>query len=539
MKNHHWHAILLFTAAAGAAAGCALAGGYDNGATESGAGGEGGVGVGGGTNSGTTGAGGSVPLAEDTNNQENTDGGGGGALPADGGAGGSGAGGGGGGGLATLCADGGTPRTFYMSADDSSSMGSPTVAREYLRAGQPPPPALIRTYEFLNYYHVRYPLPADDKLGVHVHFANSTSGSYRLQVGVQAFEGPRPPMSLTFVVDTSGSLLGEGILRERAAIRAISGQLVQGDIVNFVTWSNEDADLLEGYPVAGPDDPTLAAVADALAPGGGSDLHAGLVQGYSLAKSTYGDKRLNRVVLISDGGANLGVVDRDLIAAEAEKGDKVGIHLVGIGVGPALGYSDVLMNAVTDAGRGSYVYLDSVEEADAILGQRFREVMDLAARNVEIAVTIPSYFDIQTSSGEGYSQDKSAIKPQHIAPADSMVLNQVLTLFPETALCDLDPIKVKVSWFDPFLYTSSGQNFTTWEQSIASVTGEPWQLLKAEAIFAYARALQSQKKSDFDVAKAALEKAKKQPELEQDAAPGGELHEIEDLIGLFPVKEMK
>ena len=215
------------------------------------------------------------------------------------------------------------------------------------------------------------------------------------------------------------------------------------------------------------------------------------------------------------------------------------IHLVGIGLGPAIGYSDTLMNEVTDAGRGSYVYLDSVEEAEEVLGKRFEEVIDLAARNVQIEATIPTYFHIETFSGEGVSQDMSAIDPQHIAPGDAMVLNQVLTLLPDKALCAGDTVKVNVTWNDPLLHASSGENFTLWEGTLSSATGEPWQLLKAEAIFAYARALQTQQKVDFDAAKAAIDKAKAFPQPELVDVNHAELDEIATLLESFPKDEMK
>lgn len=499
------------------------AGGKTEGSTGAGTGGSGAGNLveepgGGGRSSGSAGTGGGGPA-----------GGGGGAGGAGGGDGGAG-----GGPPPLICSDPGVARKFYMSADDSSSMGSATVAREYLRAGEAPPPALIRTYELLNYYRVRFPLPKNDKLGVHVAFAPRDDGSYRFQVAVQAFEVIRPPLSVTFVVDTSGSLVGEGIARERAAIKAIAGRLRQGDRVNLVTWANEESELLKEYEVSGPDDPTLPLLAEKIAPSGGSDLHAGLTHGYALAKLTYGEKRLNRLVLISDGGANLGILDRDLIAQQAEDGDAAGIHLVGVGLGPALGYSDTLMNAVTDAGRGSYVYLDSAGEAEAVLGERFEEVMDIAARNVEIAVTMPSYFDIATSSGEGISLDKSAIDPQTIAPGDSMVLDQVLTLLPEGKLCTKDQVVVDLTWNDPLLPISEGANFTSWSGTLDSVTGEPWQLLKAEAIFAYGRALQSRSTADFTLAEKAIAKAKAHPDLAAEDPYSAELDEIQELLAKFP-----
>jgi len=447
---------------------------------------------------------------------------------------------GGTGGNGPQCADAGVPQVLYMSSDDSSSMGSPAIAREYLSLKMLPPKELIRTWEFLNYYRVRYPLPDDDALAVHAHFAPGNEGEYRLQIGVQAFQPKRPTMALTFVLDTSGSLVGEGIAREREAVRAIAAQLTTGDHVNFVTWANGGEVILQDHVISGPNDPALLAATNDLAPGGGSDLHAGLTRGYELAELTVADNRLSRVVLMSDGGANIGVIDKDAIALQAKHGDDQGIYLVGVGLGPALAYSDDLMNTVTDAGRGAYVYLDRVGQGDdkgeaaELLGDRFDEVMDVAARSVQVQVTLPSYFTFKEFNGEGKSSEQTKVPPQHLAPGDSMIFDQVLTVASGDTLCMEDSIHVNVTWQNPLIHLDEGSGTgTTWEAQLKDIEGETWQLLKTEAIVRYAGFLASPSKPNYDRATAALDKALTNPAVTDDPY-WTELDEIEKLLLAIP-----
>ncbi len=546
MRRARWLPIVLFATTAGVIAACSSAGELDPGIGGSGGGFSANGGAGAGSN-GTAGGGNGTDVSEDTSKTESvgagTGGGGGGPTtgtttttttsPGAGGGGGEGAG-------TADCGDTGEPKVFYMSSDDSSSMGSPALAREFLTAGLAPPPALIRPYEFLNYYRIRYDLPTDGLLDVAVSYAPvpDDASLYRFQVGVQAFAVTRPPMALTFVVDASSSLIGEGIVRERKAIEAIASKLQDGDLVSFVTWASEDAVVLDSHEVKGPNDPALLAAAKDLVPGGGSDLHSGLQHGYELAKGTHSDKVLSRVVLISDGGANLGVVDRDLIAAEAKNGDDLGIYLIGIGVGPAQGYSDTLMNTVTDAGRGSYVYLDSEAEATAVLADRFDEVMDVAARAVEVKLTLPSYFSIKTTSAEDVSTVKTEVQPQHLAPGDSMVFFQILSHDSAQPVCANDDIQVQVTWEAPALHPatlSGGKTFDTWSMPIGLLEGVTPQMLKGEAVVAYARALSTQRKVDFTKAQAAVDAAQADAALTED----GELTSIEGLLAKFPESEKK
>ncbi len=426
---------------------------------------------------------------------------------------------------------------FYLSADDSNSMASPVIARERLLAGEAPDPARIRTYEFLNYYNVLYDLadPQQPDLGVFADMVelgpspHTGLPTFRLQLGVQAFQVPRVPLVLTFVVDSSGSLVGPGIERERAALLAITHQLELGDIVNIVHWANEESVLLQAYHATGTeaDDEAIAGAVNKLAPGGGSDLHAGLVKGYELANLHFDGAKLNRVVLLSDGGANLGELDRTVIAGAAAQANDEGIYLVGIGVGPAKGYSDTLMDLVTEEGRGAYVYLDSPDEAEAVFTERFDEIMNVAARDVQIELRLPEYIQIEKFYGQEYAGTPENIEPQNLAPGDSMVLNQVIYLAQPSVACGLDTMTVKVTWKTPGSHDDREASLPP--VSLLDLLGKApsSQMAKANAIIAYAEALKTDDAAELASALAVVEEAQ---ELTGDA----DLAAIADLLGKHP-----
>ncbi len=426
---------------------------------------------------------------------------------------------------------------YYMSADDSNSMASPAIARELLHAGLAPNPTQIRTYEFLNYYNAIYDIPAmGDGLGVHVDLQQlpgsptEKSRRYRLQVGVQAFHVPRVPLVITYVVDTSGSLVGTGLARERQALLAIGNHLKEGDIVNVVTWSTKNNVLLEGYVATGKaeDQSALAEAVTGLLPGGGSDLHGGLTKAYELAQTHFDVTKLNRVVLLSDGGANLGVLDRDAIAAAAQQAQEEGIYLVGFGVGPAKAYSDTLMDLVTDAGRGAYVYLDSPEEATKVIDERFDEIMNVAARNVRVEVDLPPYLDIEHFYAEKYSEDSTEVEPQNLAPGDSMILNQTLFATDVNAMCGQDVINVKVVWETPIEHQTLVAEPIPVDLTTLLNTPMSPQMRKANAVIAYAEALKTNKPEDLGAALVTVQEAAKAAPEDKD------LEAIASLIELHP-----
>lgn len=421
------------------------------------------------------------------------------------------------------------PVVLYLSADDSNSMASPVFAREMIMGGAIPEPNRIRTYEFLNYYRIAYPAAPPGQLSIIPQMQNTAvTGELSFQIGVRSFDAPKPrrAMTITFVLDTSGSMGGPAIERERAAAKAITASLASGDIVNMVTWNTQNNVILSGHTVAGPNDATVLNAINALEADGGTDLHSGLVAGYKLAQDNYGPQRMNRLILISDGGANVGITDADFIGKNSEDADKEGIYLVGIGAGPASGYNDALMDVVTDKGRGAYIYLDEPAEAERMFVDRFDETMEVAARSVQVEVTLPWYFRIEKFYGEEYSENAQEIEPQHLAPSDAMIFNQIVKACDPAVIKDADPITVKATWKTPLTYMLQETLVTMTVSEL--LAGGKDQLKKGEAIVAYAEALKTP--NDPEAAQKALA-------IINAANPGKtdpELNEIAKLLEMHP-----
>ena len=415
---------------------------------------------------------------------------------------------------------------LYLSPDDSNSMSSPVQIRERVLiddassiSGVP-----VRVWELMNYYTFPYPPAEDGQLALHAAMVpvEGETSTWALQLAVSSevmTPEERPAMNVTLVLDTSGSMEGEPIELLKATSRVIASQLQQGDTVSVCEWDTENVWTLGGYAVSGPNDPMLLDVIDVVAAGGGTDLNGGLVSGYQLAQQVFDIEKVNRLVLISDGGANAGVTEIELIAQNAMYGGSDGIYLVGVGVGDEGSYNDDLMNDVTDAGKGASIFIPSNDEAWKVFGDDFENTMAIAGRDVQVELTMPPGFEIVKFSGEEFSENPDEVEPQHIAPNDAMVFHQqVQTCAPEL-VDDTAEITVTASWEDPWTFESK-QVTQTWTWAELSA-GDQGLLLKGAATLAYAEALHAYRKAvTGDDKQLALVPAIEAVAAAQEALPG-------------------
>lgn len=384
------------------------------------------------------------------------------------------------------------PEELYVSADDSNSQSSATLVRGRIQGGDYVQAYLLRMWEFLNYYEFDYEEPAGGKairVTPQLRPYDASEGIYALQIGVQGkhVDAVRRQLNVTFCVDTSGSMAGTPLSLAQESMRAIAAHLRAGDRVSMVSWSTVQNVPLDSVIVAGPDDPAVLAAIGALAADGSTDLQSGLIAAYALANENFIEGAMNRVVLLSDGGANVGITDADLIAEEAAGGEAEAVYLVGVGVGTPSTYNDTLMDTVTDLGKGAAVFVDSVEEAHRAFEDRFLANLEMIAHDVQIRLTLPPGFAMYEFLGEEYSEDPDEVEPQNLGPNDAMVVQQLIKTDEPDDVGALDELGVKVTWTDAFTGLADEEEGVWTLQAL--VDAEADELRKGDAIVVFVQTL--------------------------------------------------
>lgn len=277
--------------------------------------------------------------------------------------------------------------TFALDVDT----GSWGVVRRYLDGGDRPPAEAVRVEEIVNALDYGDPPPAEGDFALHAEGAPTPFGGgerYRLlRFAIQAREvdvADRKPAALTFVVDVSGSMAQENRLGlVQAALGLLLDELRPDDRVALVTYGSQARVVVR--PTA--DKEALRTAIDALRPEGSTNAEEGLVFGYRVASSALRPGAINRVVLASDGVANVGRTGPDSILATVRAEAARGIELTTLGFGMG-NYNDVLMERLADDGDGRYAYIDTLEEARRVLVEELTGTLQTVAEEARAQVEI-------------------------------------------------------------------------------------------------------------------------------------------------------
>ena len=280
--------------------------------------------------------------------------------------------------------------TFAVDVDT----GSYPIVRRYLADDVLPPVAAVRPEEVLNYFGAAYDYdpPLLGTFAVHVDGAPSPYGrrEHVLRVGVkgrEVRERRRDPLSLTLVIDVSGSMEEGGRLElVKEGLRGLVDRLGDGDDLAIVSYST-NARVVLRRTAMGDEEGRWAAqdAIDGLRPSNSTNAEAGLTLGYDLADAGWREGAVNKVVLASDGVANVGATGPGSILARIGDYVRRDITLTAIGVGMGT-YNDALLEQLADRGDGSYHYIDDHAEMRRVLVDGLVETLVPIALDAKVQV---------------------------------------------------------------------------------------------------------------------------------------------------------
>ncbi|MCB9650321.1 MAG: von Willebrand factor type A domain-containing protein [Deltaproteobacteria bacterium] len=276
--------------------------------------------------------------------------------------------------------------TFAIDVDTAAY----SIARRTLMSERMPTPSLVRVEEMVNYFRYDYPAPKGEEL-----FSIQADGAAHpfledrklLRVGIQAKEVTeldRRPANLVFLVDTSGSMSsGDKLELTKAALTLAVDRLDARDKVAITTYAGGVNVVLP--PTPGNQKQKIKAALRRLRSGGGTAMSSGLELAYQQAAKMLSPDSVTRIIVASDGDANIGSTSPDQILKRIEGYKEEGVFLSTIGFGQG-NYKDAMMEQLANRGNGNYYYIDSMRMAQRVFSRDLFKMVQDVAQDVKIQV---------------------------------------------------------------------------------------------------------------------------------------------------------
>lgn len=195
----------------------------------------------------------------------------------------------------------------------------------------------------------------------------------------------RTPLNLSVVLDKSGSMTGEKLEKAKQAAEMLVDRLGPDDVFSIVIYSDSARVLVPARRVE--DKETLKKKIRSIEADGSTALYAGVKMGADQIGEYFSSKRINRVILLSDGLANIGPSSpRELRRLGSDLAER-GISVTTIGVGDD--YNEDLMAGLAEASDANYYYVQDMEKLPEIFARELGEMLTVAARDVRVEVICP------------------------------------------------------------------------------------------------------------------------------------------------------
>jgi Ca-activated chloride channel family protein len=192
----------------------------------------------------------------------------------------------------------------------------------------------------------------------------------------------RAPVNVAIVIDRSGSMQGEKLTRAKEAAKLAVSRLHPDDVVSVVAYDDTVRVLLPATKVA--DRTAVLAAIEELQPGGSTALFAGVSVGAAEVRKFLDRERVNRVVLLSDGLANVGPDSPAELGALGASLKKEGVAVSTIGLG--LGYNEDLMARLAGGSDGNHTFVEHPRDLARIFDAEFGDAISVTAQNVLVRI---------------------------------------------------------------------------------------------------------------------------------------------------------
>ena len=209
-----------------------------------------------------------------------------------------------------------------------------------------------------------------------------------VKIGLTGFKlerkDKRAAVNVAIVLDKSGSMQGDKITKAKDAAIAAIGRLGSDDIVAIVAYDSTVQVIVPATKLS--DKQSIIEQVRRIEAGGSTALFAGVSKGADELRKFFDKNRVNRVVLLSDGLANVGPQSPSELGELGASLMKEGISVSTMGLG--LDYNEDLMTKLAQNSGGNHVFIEQAGDLVKVFNQEFNDVLSVVAQEVAVDVRV-------------------------------------------------------------------------------------------------------------------------------------------------------
>ena len=194
----------------------------------------------------------------------------------------------------------------------------------------------------------------------------------------------RPAVNLSLVLDRSGSMNGTKMAQAKAAAQEALNRLGIQDIFSLVTYNNTIQTIVTARHPRHVQE--IRQSISTIQAGGNTALFGGVSQGAAEIRKNLEGNYVHRIVLLSDGLANVGPStpeDLGRLGAGLIK-ENISVTTVGVGVD----YNEDLMARLSQKSDGNTYFVESGYDLPAIFTAELGDVLNVVAKKIKVIITL-------------------------------------------------------------------------------------------------------------------------------------------------------
>ncbi len=307
-------------------------------------------------------------------------------------------------------------------------------------------------YDVQNFVSAQYPEPASGDMDFYLKWGNKFNANSKealLEVGMKVkskmTRKTSEPLNICFVVDKSGSMMGEDRIEQlKKSLIAFVEQLSPDDVVSVVVFDDEATLAVPAEKVG--DKKKIIDIIYAIQAGGGTNIYEGMVKGFEEVKKKQATTSINRLLLLTDG---YGSQPPETVIEKAKAYIKGGIELSAIGVGAD--YNQALLSQLASAGGGLLHLAGTSADIQEVFQRELESILYPMAKKATLTVTYNNqiiYRQLYGYSNEVVESGKMHVDIPHLFPGLDQLALVKFDLINPTKEIENQAVEVKLEYTD-------------------------------------------------------------------------------------------